>query len=108
MRITKDIGVLLLAAYLVVKGLSEVIELEFAGMEAVLAVMAIAAGVMFVFGIGKLPTGLSRIVFGIYLLLIGLLALFPVEFPQQELVMGILAVVAGLLLLFRRERSVSA
>jgi hypothetical protein len=46
MKITKKIGMILLSAFLVVYGLSLLIELKFNGLHIVLGILAIAAGAL--------------------------------------------------------------
>lgn len=46
MKLTKKIGVLLLAGFLVIFGLSLALKLTFEGMNIILGILAIAAGVM--------------------------------------------------------------
>lgn len=50
----------------------------------------------------KLPKSLATIVLSIWLILTGLIALFSLTFPGLPVVMGILAIVAGVLFLLQR------
>jgi len=50
MSITKNIGMLLLAVWLIVNGLIPLLSLSFSGLGTVMAILAIAAGVLIVVG----------------------------------------------------------
>ena len=50
MKFTKNIGMLLLGAWLIVHGLEPLIGLSFAGLETIMGIVAIAAGVMILLG----------------------------------------------------------
>ena len=50
MKITKNLGLLLLAIYLILLGLSGVISFNFAQLHTVESILALAAGVLILFG----------------------------------------------------------
>ena len=50
MRITKNIGMILLAIWLIVTGLMQVMSIPIAGLGTILAIVAIAAGVLILLG----------------------------------------------------------
>ncbi len=50
MKVTRNLGMLLLAAWLVITGLIPLLNLSFSGLGTVMAVLAIAAGVLIVVG----------------------------------------------------------
>jgi hypothetical protein len=50
MKVTRNIGMLLLAVWLVLTGLIPVLNLSFSGLSTVMAVLAIAAGVLILVG----------------------------------------------------------
>ncbi len=50
MNVTKNIGMLLLAVWLILTGLLPLLNVGFSGMSTVMAVLAIAAGVLIVVG----------------------------------------------------------
>jgi len=50
MKLTKNIGMLLLSAWLVLTGLIPLLNLSFQGLGTVMAILAIAAGVLIVVG----------------------------------------------------------
>jgi hypothetical protein len=50
MKITRNLGLLLLAIYLILQGLIPLLHLSFAGLYVVIAILAIAAGVLLLLG----------------------------------------------------------
>ena len=50
MKVTKNIGMLLLAAWLILTGLLPLLNVGFSGLSTVMAALAIAAGVLIVIG----------------------------------------------------------
>jgi len=50
MKLTRNIGMLLLAVWLVMTGLIPLLNLSFSGLSTVMAILAIAAGVLIVVG----------------------------------------------------------
>jgi hypothetical protein len=50
MRITKSIGMLLLSIWLILTGLLGVVKFSFSGLEIIMAILAIAAGVLLLLG----------------------------------------------------------
>jgi hypothetical protein len=50
MRLTRNIGMLLLAAWLMLTGLIPLLNLSFSGLGTLMAILAIAAGVLIVVG----------------------------------------------------------
>jgi hypothetical protein len=50
MKVTRNVGMLLLAAWLVLTGLIPLLNLSFSGLSTVMAILAIAAGVLILVG----------------------------------------------------------
>ena len=50
MKLTRNVGMLLLAAWLIVTGIVPLLNLSFSGLGIVMAILAIAAGVLIVVG----------------------------------------------------------
>ena len=50
MKLTRNIGMLLLALWLILTGLIPLLNLSFSGLNSVMAILAIAAGVLIVVG----------------------------------------------------------
>jgi hypothetical protein len=91
------IGWLLAAIYLIVYGLSSVLDFSFSGMGTVMAVLALAAGVLLLIRMGKARANIGYLLFFIWLILVGLVAL--VSLGQLGIVMDILALAAGILII---------
>jgi len=93
-----------LAIYLIVAGLMPLlnIDLPYAGL--ITSGLAIAAGLLLLLGGGqlRLPRSLGVILLAAWLILAGVLPLLQISLPSQEIVLGLLAAAAGILLLLRR------
>lgn len=50
MKLTKNLGMLLLAVWLIVNGLTALLSLSFAGLPLIMAILAIAAGILILIG----------------------------------------------------------
>ena len=50
MKITRNLGMLLLAAWLILTGLVPLLSLSFSGLSTLMAILALAAGVLIVIG----------------------------------------------------------
>ena len=50
MKVIRNLGMLLLAAWLILTGLTPLLNLSFSGLSTVMAILAIAAGVLIVVG----------------------------------------------------------
>ncbi len=97
-KITKQIGWLLAAIYLIALGLSNLIALSFSGFPVIMAVLAIAAGVMLIVTTKKITKKLGLLLFAIFLIAVGVLH-FVTLGVNLGLVLAILAIAAGVLLL---------
>jgi hypothetical protein len=113
MRTRRNIGFVLLAIWLIVRGLLELPGISIARSDlilAILAILAIAAGVLILLGPTRLAGGgtlklrssLGMTLLSIWLILTGLLSLFSISIPGIGLIMAILAIAAGILILIGR------
>jgi hypothetical protein len=102
MNFSRNPGAILLGIYLVLSGLSSLVNLQFTGIEMVLATVAAAAGILFLFGRGWMPSGLGRWLLAVYLLLLGLSALLSFKFDGLGIILNLLAMASGLLVLADR------
>jgi len=99
----KNLANILLGVYLIAVGLISVLNLHFTGSEAILAVIAIAAGVLILLaGRGGPSARLGTILLAVWLIAEGLLAVTGFKFTGVNVVMAILAIAAGVLILLRR------
>jgi FtsH-binding integral membrane protein len=99
----KKWGTLLLAIWLVVSGLVDLTGLSFAGLGIVLALLAIAAGVLLVIEgrPRRLTQNLGILLLAIWLILSGVIALLEFSFPASGTLMALLAIAAGVVLILR-------
>ena len=91
------IGWLLAAIYLILYGLASILDFSFSGMGTLMAILALAAGVLLLIRIGRVRARIGYLLFFIWLILIGLAAL--VSLGPLGIVMDILALVAGILII---------
>lgn len=100
------LDVLLLGIYLVIIGLAGLFGFNFSNMGVVLGLLALVAGALLLFvggrGRARITKNLGLLLLAIYLILIGLIALFGIKLPQSDIILGILALAAGILILIRR------
>lgn len=94
----------LLAIYLILAGLLPLLQVSFPFAELLLSALAIAAGVLLLLNRRelRLTGGLGGALLAVWLILVGALPLLKISFPSQEVVLGLLAIAAGVLLLLRR------
>ncbi len=108
MKSGRDLGVLLLAIWLIATGLLPLLGVSLPGEAVILAILAIAAGILLLTGgltgisRAKLSANLGSLLLSIWLVVQGALELLKVNFPQSGLVMAVLALAAGMLMLLRR------
>ena len=93
-----------LAIYLIAAGLLPLLNIELPSAGLILSGLAIAAGLLLLLGGGqlRLPRSLGVILLAAWLILAGVLPLLQISLPSQEIVLGLLAAAAGILLLLRR------
>jgi FtsH-binding integral membrane protein len=97
------LGTLLLAIWLILTGLIPLLNLNIPSGELILAVVAIVAGILILLEIREQPTkNIGRLLLSIWLIVMGLFPLLNVEFSAKDIVMAVLALVAGVMLLLGR------
>lgn len=105
MRGNEKLGITVLAIWLILTGLLESPQLNFANSEIVLNVLALVAGVTLLAGALRLSNvvrpgrAVGFTMLGLWLVLTALLPLLELMLPFRELIWAILAVIAGVLLL---------
>ena len=104
MKFSGNLGMILVSIWLILTGLLSLLSVNFPNSGLVLAVLAIAAGVVLLLGLRgtKLSGNLGLLLLGIWLVLTGLLPLINISFPGSGIVLAILAAAAGILILLRR------
>ena len=104
MKTSSNLGILLLSIWLITMGIIQLTDITFPASSIVLALIAIAAGVLILLGNrnAKLTKNLGMVLLGIWLIVTGLLPLLNITFPASGTLMAILAVAAGVLILLKR------
>lgn len=101
--LTKKLTIFLLALWLILTGLIPLLNLNIPSGETILAVLAVIVGVLTLLDVREKPSkNLGRVVLAIWLIVVGLIPLLSITFPSSELVLAVLAAVAGVLLLIGR------
>lgn len=100
----KALANILLGIWLIVNGMVTLGGIRFSGSSAVLAVLAVVAGILFLLvdRSEKLLPRLGNVLLGIWLLATGLLPLLHARFSGSGVVLAVLSIAAGALLLIRR------
>ena len=96
------IGMVLLAVWLIASALVSLLSLSFSGSGAILAVLAIAAGVVILIEGRGWRSNIGVLLLCVWLIATGLLALLSVGFPGSGAILAVLAIVAGVLILLKR------
>ena len=98
----KNLGAILLGIWLILTGLLPLVTLKIPGSEIVLAILAIAAGVLLLLRPGSISRTLGVILLCAWLILSGLVAITSLVIPGGAVVLGLLAIAAGILILLGR------
>ncbi len=108
MTINKNAGVVLLSIWLILTGLIGLVGLNFANLGLLMGLLALVAGVVIVLDSSNLLRGkkssrrVGWILLGAWLILTGLLTLVDMAFAGLTLLLGLLALAAGVLILLDR------
>ena len=108
MKLTRDWGLLLVGVWLTLTGAIALFGLSFANLDLLMALLALATGAVILlesFNIlkwTKAKRTLGMILLGVWFLLSGLLTLTDLRFSGQEVVLSVLALLAGILVLLGR------
>jgi hypothetical protein len=94
---------IILAIWLILQGLVDLVALTLPGGDLLLAILAIVAGILIFLDIrGAVGSNIGRLLLAIWLILAGIIPLLSISFPASDTVLAVLAVAAGVLLLLRR------
>lgn len=104
MKFSNNPGIILLSIWLILTGLLPLLSLNFPASGTLLALLAIAAGILLLLPLRgtRLSKNLGMLLLGIWLILTGLLPLLSLTFPASGTILALLALAAGVLLLLRR------
>lgn len=95
--VSYSIGWILAAVYLILRGLTSILSLSFTGLGLVLAILALAAGVLLLLRMPRIKSHIGYLLFFVWLVLVGLAGL--VSLGQLGMVIDIVALAAGILLI---------
>ena len=97
-----EIGMLLLGIWLVIWGLFPLIDVSFSGLDVLLAILAVASGVLILIGLNwkKAGKNIGKLLLAIWLLIAGLTALGTIVI--SGVVTAVLAIIAGIFILIER------
>ena len=101
---SRNWGLIVLSIWLIATGLLPLLKISLPGSAMLLAVLAVAAGLLLLIGTSgtRMTSRLGALLLSLWLLVQGALQLLQVSFPQMGLVMAVLAVAAGALMLVGR------
>jgi UPF0716 family protein affecting phage T7 exclusion len=99
---SRNLGAILLGIWLILTGLLPLVTIKVPGAEIVLAILAIAAGALLLLRPGQISRTLGVILLCAWLILSGLVAITSFAIPGGALVLGLLAIAAGILILLGR------
>ena len=99
MKVTKNLGAVVLAVWLILAGLVPLLRLRFPAYDVVMALLAVAAGILILVGPIRFRRSLGAVLLAVWLILQGLLPLLSISIPNGRLLLDLLAIAAGVLLL---------
>jgi hypothetical protein len=109
MKLPKNLGLILLGIWLILRGLLALIDASFPGLGLILDILAIVAGLLILFGLRSAslskPRDLGELLLGIWLVLSAALSLLNAGIAGAGLVLDILAIAAGGLILYAVARA---
>jgi hypothetical protein len=109
MKLSDNLGMILLSIWLIASGALTLFNVNFPASDTILAVLAVAAGLLILLGgkRGRLRLSknlnLGMLLLSIWLIVTGAITLFNVSFPASGTILAILAMATGLLLLLKRN-----
>jgi len=101
---SRNWGLVVLSLWLIATGLLPLLKISLPGGAMILAILAIAAGVLLLSSLSgmRITSRLGALLLSIWLLVQGAIQLLQISFPQMGPVMAVLAVAAGALMLVGR------
>ncbi len=99
MRLTRNLGAVVLGVWLILAGLVPLLGVRFPAYDVVMALLAVAAGILILVGPIKFRRSLGAILLAVWLILQGLLPLLSIHIPNGSLLLDLLAIAAGVLIL---------
>jgi FtsH-binding integral membrane protein len=102
MKSIKNLGMIVLGIWLVATGLLRLLDVTFPAGETLLAAIAMLAGLLIVLRPAVQPKKWGMILLSVWLILVGLLPLLGAGRDTSDTILGLLAIIAGIVLLLGR------
>lgn len=102
MQMTRSPALIALSIWLILAGLIALLNLSFPASGLLLALLAVAAGVLLLVGPVRRTRNMGWLLLAIWLIVSGLLSLLGIEFPASGTLLSLLAVAAGAMILLGR------
>jgi hypothetical protein len=99
MKWIKNLGMFLLGVWLILMGLVPLLKVSIPASGTILALLAIAAGILILLRPVRPTSRLGVLLLGIWLIVTGLLPLLGVTIPASDIILALLAVAAGIVIL---------
>lgn len=96
------IGMILLAVWLILSALLSLLAISFPASGIILAALAIAAGVVILIEASAWRSKIGMVLLCVWLIATGLMALLALGFSGSDVILAVLAIVAGVLILLKR------
>ena len=102
----KGLNIIILAVWLIAQGLVTLLDLSFSGMEIIFAIVQIAAGILLLLMKKKdqIFSKIANLLLSIWLIARGVVAIFEIDFSGMEIIFGILAIAAGVLIIIGMKK----
>ena len=102
MKWVRNLGMLLLGIWLILEGLLPLLKITIPASGTILALLAIAAGVLILLRPVRPTRRLGVLLLGVWLIATGLLPLLSINVPVSDIILALLAIAAGILILLER------
>jgi len=104
MKLSGRLGTFLLAVWLILTALQPLLNVKISPWDTtIVALIGIVAGLLIILDIREQPSkNIGRLLVSIYLILVGLFVLLGVTFQAKEIILAVVALVAGVMLLLGR------
>jgi hypothetical protein len=101
----KRLAIIILGAWLILRGLVALADLSFHGSATILAVMAVVAGALLIIAdwSEKFSAHIADFVLGLWLILAGIVPLFNIHFRGSHAVFEVIGVLAGVLIILSKR-----
>ena len=99
MKWVRNLGMLLLGIWLILEGLLPLLKVSIPASGTILALLAIAAGILILLRPVRPTSRLGVLLLGIWLIVTGLLPLLGVAIPASDIILALLAIAAGIVIL---------